>query len=159
MARARYKYKVTLTEGERQELECITKRGKGAAYRIRHAQILLNADSNGPDRPDKEIAEFIGCHSNTVYAVRQRFVEQGWEAGLERKKREIAPRKRKLDGSGEAQLLAIACQEPPEGRSGWTLQLLCDKLVELQVVDSICPATVHKTLKKTKSSRIYANVG
>ena len=82
MARARSKYKVTLKEGERQELECITFRGKGAAARIRHAQILLNADSNGPNRPDKEIAELIGCHSNTVYAVRQRFVEQRQFDGL-----------------------------------------------------------------------------
>jgi hypothetical protein len=154
------KYIVTLTSEERIQLEELVKRGKTAAYRIKHAHILLNSDSNNTRKySDVELGDFLGCHSNTVFNVRQRFVEGGLEAALERKQRETPPRPRKLDGVGEAHLLRIACSEPPEGRSFWTLKMLGDALVELKIVDGIAPETVRQTLKKTILSPIYANVG
>ena len=89
----------------------------------------------------------------TVERVRQRFVEQGLDAALDRKKQDPPSRERKLDGRAEARLIALACSPPPEGRAGWTMQLLADKLVELEVVDSISDETVRQALKKTSSSR------
>jgi transposase len=91
----------------------------------------------------------FGCHQNTVGYVRQRFVEQGIEAALERKKRAQPPREPKIDGEKEAQLIAIACSKPPAGRAKWTLKMLADKLVELEIVDSISDQTVRRALKKT----------
>ncbi len=156
---AQKKYKVTLTAEERETLTAIIKRGESKAYKVRHAQILLNADSEGDNRSDEEICQIIKCHKNTVANVRQRFVEQGFEVALERKKREIPPHEPKLDGDGEAHLLAIACSNPPAGRSSWTLQMLSDRLVEMKVVESICPETVRRTLKKTRSNPICGNAG
>jgi transposase len=89
----------------------------------------------------------------TVERVRQRFVEQGFEAALVRKKQARPSRARKLDGAAEARLVALACSSPPDGRARWTMRLLADKLVELEVVDSVSDATVRRTLKKTRSSR------
>jgi len=153
------RYIVTLTQEERIQLRALVSKGKGAAYRIKHAHILLNADENGPNRRDQEIARLLSCHFNTVANVRQRFVEQGLDAALERKKRPNPPTPRKLDGRGEARLIALACSAAPEGRAKWTMQLLADELVNLGVVDSISHETVRTTLKKTPSSRICASVG
>jgi transposase len=89
----------------------------------------------------------------TIERVRQRFVEEGLESALCRKKQDKPSRERKLDGAGEARLLALACSKAPRGRVAWTLQMLADALVELKVVDSICPETVRQTLQKTRSSR------
>ena len=158
MARGRYKYKFALTAEEREELESTVKRGRSAAYRIRHAQILLKTDSAGPDLPDAAVAEFLSCSKDTVYQVRRRFVEEGLESALNRKKRETPPTPRVLDGAKEARLIALACSEPPEGRAAWTLQLLSDKMVELRIVERISPSTVERALKKTRSGRICANV-
>lgn len=133
--------------------------GKAAAYKIRHANILLAVDADGPAWIDEETAKAYHCHKNTVQNVRQRFVEQGPEAALLRKKRETPPRERILDGDGEAMLIALACTKAPEGRSRWTLKLLADRLVELKVVDSICDQTVRRTLKKMKSSPTSGSVG
>jgi len=91
--------------------------------------------------------------------VRRRFVLEGLEAALERKKQARPSRARKLDGEGEARLIALACSTPPAGRDRWTLQLLADELVRLEVVDTICPQTVRRTLKKTPCSRIGSGVG
>lgn len=153
------KYVVTLTDEERIQLKALVSKGKGAAYRIKHALIVLNADKEGPNLRDEDIARSLSCHCGTVANVRRRFVEQGLEAALERKKRALPPNPPKLDGRGEAKLIALACSEPPEGRSQWTMQLLADELVALKVVDRISDETVRQTLKKTRSSRTCANAG
>ena len=153
------KYIVRLTEGERQRLRALARKGKAAAYRIKHANILLKADADGPGWVDKRIAEAFGCHVRTVENVRRRCVLEGLDSALERKEQTRPRRERKLDGEGEARLIALACSEPPEGRDRWTLQLLADQLVRLQVVDSISAQTVRRTLKKTNSSRTVNSVG
>ena len=149
------KYKVTLTADERQSLHDLIAAGKAAAKRLIHARILLKADAapGGPAWTDERIAEAVEVNLRTVERVRQRFVEQGLEAALVRKEQDRPSRERKLDGAGEARLIALACSEPPVGRNAWTLQLLADKLVELYVVDSISDETVRQVLKKTNSSR------
>ncbi len=153
------KYIVRLTDEEREQLSSLVRRGQAAAYKIRHANILLNVDREGFDRDDQSVAQSLHCHANTVRNVRQRFVEQGLDAALERKKQDRPSRSRHLDGAQEARLIALSCSPPPEGRAQWTLRLLADRLVEMKVVDSISHETVRQTLKKTNSSRIYANAG
>lgn len=153
------KYIVRLTTEERKKLTDIVKKGKTQAYRIKHAHILLKVDADGPNWGDKKVAEFLGCHVNTPRNVRQRFVEQGLEAALERKKQETPSRERILDGEKEAHLVAIACSKPPKGRSKWTLQLLADKLVALKVVKSISDQTVRRTLKKMHLNHTCEHVG
>jgi len=143
------KYIVRLTEEEREELEGIVRRGRAPAYRVKHASILLSVDAGGRGWSDERTAEAFRCHPNTVGAVRQRFVEQGLEAALNRKKQSVPSRTPILDGEGEARLIAISCSEPPAGRSRWTLKLLADRLVELKVVESISEQTVRRALKKT----------
>lgn len=143
------KYIVRLTAEERSELKGIVKKGKGPAYKIKHAHVLLNSDADGPNLTDERIAKMLHCNRNTVVNVRKRLVEQGFESALQRKKRENPPVKKILDGEKEARLIALACGETPEGRSGWTLRLLADKLVELEVVESISYRTVGRALKKT----------
>jgi transposase len=149
------KYKVTLTADERQSLHALVSAGKAAALKLTHARILLKADAapGGPAWTDARIAEAIEVNRTTVEQVRQRFVEQGLEAALVRKKQARPSRERKLDGAGEARLIALACSEPPLGRAAWTLRLLADRLVELEVVDTISTETVRQALKKTNSSR------
>jgi transposase len=153
------KYVVALSSGERQRLERSVGSGAGAAYRIRHAHIVLKADVRGPGWTDERIAEAFGCHVRTVENVRRRCVVDGLDAALERKKQEHPSRSRKLDGAGEARLVAVACSTPREGRDRWTLQLLADELVRLNVVDSIGVQTVRRTLKKTNCSLTGGNVG
>ena len=129
--------------------------GKAAAQKRTHARILLQADAapGGPAWPDARIAEAVEVDVTTIERVRQRFVEQGFEAALVRKTQDRPSRQRKLDGHGEARLVALACSDPPRGRDRWTLRLLADKLVELEVVDAISTETVRQVLKKTNSSR------
>jgi transposase len=153
------KYVVRLTDVEREGLEAKVKKGRAAAYKIRHANILLKADANGPAWTDERIAEAFGCHPRTVENVRRRFVMQGLDAAIARKKQEHPSRERKLDGEGEARLITLACSEPPDGRDRWTLELLADELVRLKVVDSICDQTVRRTLKETRSSRTLRSAG
>ena len=143
------KYIVRLTAEERKELESLVKKGKTQAYRIKHANILLAVDTDGPNWPDHQAAKAYKCHQNTVVNVRQRFVEQGFQAALERKKQLSPSRKRIIDGESEARLLSIACSKPPEGCAKWTMQMLADELVTLKVVDSVSGQTVWRTLKKT----------
>ena len=149
------RYKVTLEAEERQQLQDLIAAGKAAARKLAHARILLKADAaeDGPAWPDGRIAEALEVSTATVERVRQRFVEQGLEAALDRKPREQPAREIKLDGRAEARLIALACSAPPDGRAVWTMQLLADKLVELEVVDSISDETVRTTLKKMRSSR------
>lgn len=153
------RYIVRLAEEERQRLGALVSKGKAAAYKIKHANILLKADADALAWVDKRIAEAFGCHLHTVENVRRRCVLQGLEAALERKRQARPPRERKLDGEGEARLIALACSEPPEGRDRWTLELLADELVRLEVVDSISAQTVRRTLKKTNSNRTVRSAG
>lgn len=143
------KYIVRLTAEERKELENLAKKGKTQAYRIKHANILLAVDADGPNWPDNQAAKAYKCHQNTVVNVRQRFVEQGFQAALERKKQQAPSRKQIIDGESEARLISIACSKPPEGFAKWTMQMLADELVALKVVDSVSGQTVWRTLKKT----------
>jgi transposase len=149
------KYKVTLTAEERQQLQQLIAAGKAAAKKLIHGRILLKADAaaGGPAWTDERIAEAVEVSVATVERVRQRFVEHGLEAALGRKKPDRPSRPRQLDGRAEARLIAVACSAPPEGRQGWTMQLLADQLVELEVVDTVSDETVRRVLKKTRSSR------
>lgn len=143
------KYLVKLTETERQDLEKLVYKGKAAAYRRTHAQILLCADEgrHGPGLLDSEVADRVGVNERTVSRLRQRCVEEGLEAALERKPR-AREKSRVLDGDGEAHLVALMCGTPPSGQSRWTLQLLANRLVELNIVESISHETVRQVLKK-----------
>ena len=148
------KYVVELTSEERRQLTELVKKGKTAGYKIRHAQILLKVDQGkkGPGWPDITVAKAFAAHITTVERLRKRFVEEGLEVALERHNRKNYIRK--LDGDGEAHLIALACSEPPEGRQRWTVRLLADELVALKVVDSCGKTTVHETLKKMNYSLI-----
>ena len=144
------KYIVRLSEAERSELSRLVKTGKVAAYKRIHAQILLHADVGGTREgwTDEHISQACGVATRTVERVRQRLVEQGLEAALKRAPKS-RHRARRLDGAGEAHLVALMCSDPPEGRNRWTLQLLADQLVELQQVETISIECVRQTLKKT----------
>jgi len=149
------KYKVTLTAEERNSLQGLIGAKRTAAKKVIHARLLLKADA-GPEGPawtDARIAEALEVDVSTVERLRQRFVEQGLDAALSRKPRERPARQPKLDGRGEARLIALACSAPPQGRKEWTMKLLADRLVELEVVDTISDETVRRVLKKTRSSR------
>ncbi len=144
------RYVVTLTAEERQSLLDLIAAGKAAARRLAHARILLKADAaeGGPAWADGPIAQAIEVSIATVERVRQRFVERGLEAALVRKRQGRPSRGRALDGRAEARPIAPACSKPPDGRKAWTMRLLADKLVELEVVGSISDETVRRCLKK-----------
>lgn len=148
------RFRVTLTPSERDELRHLISAGKAAARTLAHARILLKADSppeqSGPY--DADIAAAVEVSINTVERVRQRFVEEGLQAALV-PRLPTTPRPTLLDGRGEARLIAEVCSPPPGDRPRWTLQLLADRLVELQVVEAISYETVRRTLKKTSLSR------
>jgi transposase len=146
------KFIVRLTAEQRQELEKLAATGKRSAATITRARILLKADADGDGWADDRIAEALDTSASTVARVRKKFVRQGPEAAVGRQ-RPTGRQYRKLDGAQEARLAAVACSPPPEGQARWTLKLLADKLVELEVVESIDPATVYRALKKTRSSR------
>jgi len=145
------RYVVELELEERARLERMVSVGKRAAAKLTHARVLLQADQSAAGRgwPDARIAEGLGVTTRTVENIRRRFVEQGLQAALERKKQCRPSRERLLDGAKEAKLVAICCSKAPNGRRHWTLQLLADRLVELNIVDSISYETVRRTLKKT----------
>lgn len=155
----RKKFVVRLTEEERRQLEGLVTKGKAAAAKIKHANILLKVDADGPGWSDEATAQAFGCTATTVHNVRQRFVEQGFEAALDRKKKSRPSRQRTFDGEKEARLIALACTQPPAGRARWTLELLADKVVELKIVETVSHETVRQTLKKTNCSRIAASAG
>jgi hypothetical protein len=153
------KHVVRLTTEERREREAMVKKGKAAAYKIKHANILLAADVDGPAGPDRQIAAALRCHPRSVENVRRRLVLDGFAAAVERQKQARLSRERKLDGKGEARLIALACRQPPEGRDRWTLKLLADALVELEGVDSIRDQTVRRTRKQTNCDPTCRTVG
>lgn len=140
----RKKYIIDLTEEEHQELLAMTRKGEIKARKMKRALILLKADDGMTDR---EIVAALKVSVRTVERIRKRFVDGGLERALNEDPR--PGQKRKLDGRGEAQLIATACSEPPAGRDHWTLRLLGDKLVELGVVESISHETVRQTLTRT----------
>jgi len=144
------KYIVRLSTEERIECEQVIKKLKGNASKVRRAQMLLKADANGPAWTDAKIAEAFNCRTRTVEKLRERLVVDGFELALNGKKRETPPTPRKLDGEGEAKLIALRLGAPPPGYGRWSLKLLADQLVALEIVESICPETVRQTLKKTE---------
>ena len=141
---------VRLTEAERSELDALVRRGKRAALTMARARILLKADQgkDGEAQTDAQIAEALNVAAKTVFNVRRRWVEEGLEAALRRKKQDGPSRSSKLDGRAEAKLVAACCGPVPQGQARWTLRLLAGKLVELEVVPAISPETVRRTLKK-----------
>lgn len=144
---------VRLTDDQRQALTRLVRTGTHPAAMLRRAQVLLRADADGPDGwGDPRIGEAVGCSSMTVRRVRQQFAADGLDATLHRKP-PTGRQYRKLDGGQEARLVAVACSPAPDGRARWARSLLADRPVELKVVESIDPATVWRTLKKTTSSR------
>jgi transposase len=155
------RYQVTLTQEERKELETLTKRGKTHARRFAYARALLlcDAGNNGPAWKVADVAEALGITSRTIEHLKQRFVEEGLEAALERKPRDKPPRDVKFDGAFEARLIALACTDAPEGHTRWTVRLLADKAVELNFAEAVSPMTVQRTLKKTNLSLISASTG
>lgn len=139
------KYIVRLTHDERSELETLIKKGKTASYKRLHAQILLKADisKEGPGWTDQKISEAFDVSTKTIERVRQRVVEEGFEAALNRAKaKHFKPRK--LDGEQEAHLVALTCSTPPEGNARWALRLLANRMVELEYVENIS----HKTIRQ-----------
>ena len=148
------RYKVTLTEEERVELEGLTKKGKRDARMtiLARALLLCDAGPKGPAWVVADISEALGLSTRTIEHLKQRFVEAGLEAALSRKPRLTPPREIRFDGAFEARLLALACSEAPAGQSRWTLRLLAEKAVELQITDSVSMMTIHRILKKTNLS-------
>jgi transposase len=147
------KYIVRLDADERERLQRLVRAGKAAAYKIRHANVLLMADADGPGWADEQIAEGLGVSVGQIEQLRLRFVEQGMDACLERKKQERPSIEPKFDGEKEAKLMALACGKAPEGRERWSLRLLADRAVELRIVESTSHETVRQVLQKTRSSR------
>ena len=143
------KFIVRLSEEERAVCREVIKKLKGSSQKVRRAQILLKADVDGPGWIDSRIAEAFNCRVQTIENLRKRLVTEGFELALEGKKRQQPPTPAKLDGEGEAKLIALRLGKPPAGYGHWTLQLLADELVSLEVVDSISHETVRKVLKKT----------
>ena len=143
------KYVIKLTEAERQTFEQMVKKGKSSAQQIRRAQSLLMSDEG---QTDEAISAVLRVTTHTVALTRKRWVEG--QLGVALKDRPRPGRQRKLDGKGEALLVALACSETPEGHEHWTMQMLADKLVTLGVVEgSLSDETVRLRLQKTKSSR------
>jgi transposase len=150
------KYVVRLSGEEREQLAALTRKGRGPAQRLMKARILLKADASeaGEGWSDNQIIEALETSASMVYRVRKQLVEEGLEAVLSRKPRAAPAVPRIFDGEKEAKLIALACSEPPKGRARWTLRLLENKVVELNIVDRASDSTIGRTLKKTFSSRI-----
>lgn len=147
-------YRVTLTEQERSELLVLTRKGKTGARRLKRAMVLLRAEEG---LTDLQIADAVGVGVATVERVRKRFVLEGLEDALSEKPR--PPQPPKLDGRGEALLLALSCSDVPEGRARWSMQMLADRLVEMGAVEAISDETVRRVLKKARRSRGSASSG
>lgn len=143
------KYIVRLSDEERAICQTVIGKLKGSSQKVRRAQILLKSDAERPAWTDAKIAEAFNCRVQTIENLRKRVVTDGFELALHGKKRDKPPTPPKLDGEGEAKLIALRLGKPPKGFGRWTLQLLANQLVQLEVVESICPETVRKNLKKT----------
>jgi hypothetical protein len=144
------KYIVRLTDSERVALTAVVKKLKGSSQKVRRAQILLSADADGPAWTDAKIAEAVGCRTKTVENIRERFVMLGFDVTLEGQSRDQPPRPKVLNGAQEARVIAMRLGPPPKGFANWSLRLLAEKVVELEIVDSISHETVRQTLKKAE---------
>ena len=143
------KYVVRLTDAERETLRQIVAKFKGNSLKVRRAQVLLKSDADGPDWTDAKIAEAFGCRTQTVENIRERLVTQGFELTLNGQPHCKPPREKVLDGEQEARVIAMRLGSPPPGFSNWTLRLLVDQVVALEIVQSISYETLRRTLKKT----------
>jgi biotin operon repressor len=143
------KYIVRLTKEERGVLEDVVKKLKGSSLKVRRAQILLKADADGSNWTDQHIAEAFSCSTQTVENVRQRLVLEGFDIALHGKKRDTPPREKRLDGEQEAKVIALRLGPPPKGFGNWSLRLLADQAVALEIVDTVSHETIRQTLKKT----------
>ena len=143
------KYVVRLTDAERQTLQQIVGKFKGSAQKVRRAQVLLKADADGPDWTDAKIAGAFECRTQTAENIRERFVTQGFELTLNGRPHLKPPREKLLDGEQEARVIAMRLGSPPPGFSNWSLRLLAEQGVALEIVESISYETVRRTLKKT----------
>jgi len=155
------RYRVTLSKDERDYLEEISTKGKRAARTVLYARalLLLDAGEHGPKWLVSRVSEALRTTSRSLEHLKQRFVDEGLPAAIERKKRVTPPREIKFGGEFEAQLLALACSEAPEGRKRWTVRLLAEKMVELKIVGSVSPMTVCNTLKKMNLSLTRVDTG
>ena len=144
------KFVVRLSDEERGICQEIVKKLKGSSQKVRRAQILLKADADGPGWTDGKIAEAFNCRVQTIENLRKRLVAEGFTLALEGQKRQHPPTPPKLDGEGEAKLIALRLGKPPAGYGHWTLQLLAEELVALEVVEAISHETVRQVLKKTE---------
>jgi hypothetical protein len=155
------RYRITLTKEEREMLEKTSTTGVRAAKTILHARalLLLDAGEHGPKWKVSDVADAIGMTSRSLEHLKERFVEDGLEDALQRKRRETPPRAIIFDGAFEAKLLQLACSKAPEGYARWTVRLLADKLVELKIVPTVSAMTVCNTLKKMNLNLILANTG
>lgn len=155
------RYRVTLTEKERQELEAMTKTAKTNAKRFLYARALLLCDAvpQGSGWAVADTAEAMGVTPRTIEHLKKRFVEEGLAAALERRQSEKPPREVTFDGAFEARLIALACSKTPEGRRRWTVRLLAEKAVELNLTPSVSHMTVQRILKKTNLSLTSASTG
>jgi transposase len=143
------KYIVRLTDAERETLTQVVAKFKGSSQKVRRAQILLKADADGPGWTDAKIAEAYDCRIKTVENIRERFVTNGFELTLNGKPRPKPPSQKLLDGEQEAKIIALRLGSPPLGFANWTLRLLAEEAVILEIVESISYETVRRTLKKT----------
>ena len=143
------KYIVRLSDAERQTLSQIVGKFKGSSQKVRRAQVLLKADADGPSWTDAKIAEAYGCRTKSVENIRERLVTQGFELTLNGKPRPKPPSQKLLDGEQEAKVIAMRLGPPPPGFANWTLRLLAEQVVALEMVESISYEKVRRTLKKT----------
>ncbi len=148
------RFKVTLTENEREQLKAILSKGKHSSLQFRNACILLNSDEgpHGEKVSNEQIAQILHINAKTVERLKQRFVEEGFEACIDRKPYPEV-KETKVDGDFEAHLVAISCSKAPEGYGRWSLRMLADKMIELKYAESISHETIRQVLKKTKLSR------
>jgi len=145
---------VKLSDSQRKFLKKALRGGRGSALEFRRMRILLMTDANGPCYSDKEIAAALGCSPSSILNVQQRFLERGFEGAISRKKQDRPSHCKVLDGKGEAKLIALACSEAPKGVSRWTLRLLSERAIELEIADSLSHETVRSILKKANLSLI-----
>ena len=149
------KYRVTLTEEERKQLTEITRSGKRSVKLVLHAQALLALDQGALNPAPKtidDVASVINLSRQSLIKIKERFVLEGLDAALNRKKQDKPSRKKVFDGDFEATLIQMACSDPPEGFCRWTVRLLAEKLVEMKIVPKVSAMTVQRILKKTKQS-------
>jgi Homeodomain-like domain len=152
-------YVVRLADEERAQLTGIVRKFRGTSQKVRRAQILLQADADGPGWTDQQIAEAFGCRRQTVENVRQRLVERGLAQALDGVKRAQPPTPKLLDGVQEAKVIATRLGPPPRGYANWTLRLLARRVVELRIVEAVSYETLRRTLKKTTSPGARSNTG